>query len=158
MTVTIRPYRDQDAAATAEVFLRAIREVAVRDYSSAQIAAWGQVEDLEAWGKRRAAATTWIAMHDNAIAGFSDLLDNGRLDMMFVHPDHQGVGVASSLLAQVERQAHLRNFSAITTEASRTARGFFEVKGFVLIRAQQVERRGEVLENFLMEKVLPFSS
>ena len=40
----------------------------------------------------------------------------------------------------------------VTTHASRTARGFFEKRGYRLLRAQRVERRGQLLENFVMEK------
>ena len=36
----IRPYRDADAAALAAVFEQAVREIASRDYSPSQIAAW----------------------------------------------------------------------------------------------------------------------
>ena len=38
--------------------------------------------------------------------------------------------------------------------ASRAARAFFEHRGYRLVRAQAVERRGETLENFVMEKEL----
>ena len=42
----------------------------------------------------------------------------------------------------------------MTTHASITARGFFEKRGYRLIRAQQVERSGERLTNYVMEKPL----
>nr|WP_246620873.1 hypothetical protein [Rhizobium laguerreae] len=38
-------------------------------------------------------------------------------------------------------------------EASQTARPFFERKGFRVITKQIVEKRGQGLENFLMEKL-----
>ncbi|MBY5766076.1 hypothetical protein HFO06_23700 [Rhizobium leguminosarum] len=38
-------------------------------------------------------------------------------------------------------------------EASQTARPFFERKGFRVITKQIVEKRGQTLENFLMEKL-----
>lgn len=42
----------------------------------------------------------------------------------------------------------------MTTHASITAKGFFEKRGYRLIRAQQVERSGERLTNYVMEKSL----
>ena len=85
--------------------------------------------------------------------GFSDLTGDGCLDMMFVHPEFQGLGIASLLLSRVEQQALKLGFKRIYTEASRTARPFFERKGFRVIARQTVEKRGQSLENFLMEKL-----
>ena len=42
----------------------------------------------------------------------------------------------------------------ITVHASVTARPFFEKRGYRVRNAQQVERRGQVLANFVMEKEL----
>lgn len=49
---------------------------------------------------------------------------------------------------------HLCPESRITVHASRTARPFFEAQGYRLVRSQQVERRGVMLENFVLEKDL----
>lgn len=73
--------------------------------------------------------------------------------MMFVHPEFQGLGIASRLLSRVEGEALKLRFGRIYTEASRTARPFFERKGFRVITKQIVEKRGQGLENFLMEKL-----
>ena len=40
----------------------------------------------------------------------------------------------------------------LTTHASITARPFFEKRGYTVVREQQVERRGELLTNFVMRK------
>ncbi len=73
--------------------------------------------------------------------------------MMFVHPEFQGLGIASRLLSRVEEEALKLGFSQIYTEASRTARPFFERRGFRVVKKQVVEKRGQSLENFLMEKL-----
>lgn len=85
--------------------------------------------------------------------GFSDLTEDGCLDMMFVHPEFQGLGIASHLLSRVEKEALNLGFTRIYTEASRTARPFFERRGFRVITRQTVEKRGQSLENFRMEKL-----
>lgn len=38
-------------------------------------------------------------------------------------------------------------------QASLTARPFFEGRGYRVVKAQQVERRGVLLPNFVMEKL-----
>ena len=57
--------------------------------------------------------------------------------------------VAAALCGALEAACPVR---PIVTHASRTARGFFEKRGYRVLRAQQVERRGQTLENFVMEK------
>ncbi len=151
---SVRPYQPDDAQATIDIFLRAIREVAAKDYGPEQIAAWAKVEDVGVWAQYRASRPTWLAMDGSTPIGFADLKSDGCLDMMFVSPDYQGKGVASLLLAAVENAAGKQGFQRIFTEASLTARPFFERKGFIVVTAQQVEKRGQILSNFLMEKTL----
>ncbi|ENN85867.1 putative acetyltransferase [Rhizobium freirei PRF 81] len=151
---SIKAYDPGDSQATIDIFLRAIREVASKDYNPAQIAAWAKVDDAEVWAQHRASRPTWLAMDASTPIGFADLRGDGCLDMMFVAPDYQGRGVASLLLATVESVACKQGLQRIFTEASLTARPFFERKGFVVAAAQKVEKRGQTLANFLMEKSL----
>jgi putative acetyltransferase len=150
----VRRYTADDCDDTIAIFLAAIREVASRDYGPAEIEAWAKVEDRAAWAERRASRPTFIAEHAGHPIGFSDLEPDGHLDMMFVHPAHQGIGVASLLLATVEEAAKKQGIGRIFTEASLTARPFFERRGFSVIARQSVEKRGQRLTNFRMEKFL----
>ena len=152
--LTIRSYVPADADLTIDIFLRAIREVASKDYNQAQVDAWAKVEDREAWAKRRSSRPAWIVQHGSVPIGFADLVPDGYLDMMFVHPDYQGLGAASLLLATVEMEAKRQGLRRIFTEASLTARPFFERRGFSVLTSQIVEKRGQTLENFRMEKSL----
>ena len=42
----------------------------------------------------------------------------------------------------------------VTTHASITARPFFEQRGYRVVKEQQVERRGQMLTNYVMVKDL----
>jgi putative acetyltransferase len=150
---TIRAYQPTDLDAVIAIFLGAIREIASRDYASAQIDAWAQV-DRESWALRRLSRPTWVAIIDQLPVGFADLEPNGHLDMMFVHPAHQRAGIASALLNAIEIAARAQGLSEIFTEASITARPFFERRGFSIVTAQLVEKRGRHLRNYRMEKFL----
>ena len=152
--ISVRPYLPSDADATADIFFRAIREVAARDYSPTQINAWARIDDRAQWAIRRSSRPGWIAELACKPVGFTDLVPNGYLDLMFVHPEYQGLGVASILLARVEQEARELRLDRIHTEASITARPFFERRGFRVLKSQQVEKRGEILSNFLMDKTL----
>ena len=150
----VRRYTADDCDDTIAIFLAAIREVASRDYSPAEIEAWAKVEDRAAWAERRTSRPTLVAEHAGRVIGFSDMEPDGHLDMMFVHPANQGIGVASLLLETVEEEARKQGIGRIFTEASLTARPFFERRGFSTIARQSVEKRGQRLTNFRMEKYI----
>jgi len=152
--LAIRNYVPEDVDATIEIFLRAIREVASKDYNPEQIHAWAQVEDAAAWARARASRPTWVATCKGMPAGFSDLEPRGHLDMMYVHPQSQRRGVASLLLKTVEAAAHEQGLTLITTAASLTAHSFFQRRGFVVVAVQEVQKRGRTLKNLRMEKRL----
>lgn len=151
--VSIRPYLPSDLDAVITIFERAVREVASKHYTPAQINAWAHTE-RKAWRKARLSRPTWIAEMSREPVGFSDLEEDGHLDMMFVHPAFQGQGVASALLNTVEAAAREQLLAVIYTEASLSARPFFERRGFAVITPQTVRCRGQRLTNLQMRKSL----
>jgi GNAT superfamily N-acetyltransferase len=96
----------------------------------------------------------WVAVVDELIIGFTDLKPSGHLDRMYVHPEHEGRGVASALLNRLEDTARCQGLTKLFTEASITAKPLFERRGFEVLTAQVVEHRGEKFTNFKMEKHL----
>ena len=154
-SIVVRGYRQADLDDLIAIFTAAVRGTAGRDYTRAQARAWApDAPDRTAWAARRASRPTYVAEIGCVAAGFSDLEPDGHIDMMFVHPHHQGRGVAAALLRHVEAQARMINLPRLVTEASRTARPFFARHGFTVVAEQQVPLRGEVLTNFRMEKRL----
>lgn len=135
------------------MFQLAVREVASRDYNPAQIEAWIDGIALPTWAAVNARRRMWVVMLNDTPAGFADLTE-GHLDRLFVSPDYQRCGVASALLAMVEQAVRYREITRLTTDVSLTAQPFFEARRFVVIRARQVKRRGQVQDNFQMEKCL----
>lgn len=152
---TLRLYQPTDLDAVIEVFLQSIRQVALKDYDQSQIDAWAQA-DRTIWENRRLSRPTWVAVLDESVVGFTDLEPDGHIDMMFVHPAHQGLGIASLLLEKVESTAVSQRLFKLFTEASLTARPFFEKRGFRVLAQQQVSTRGQLLTNFRMEKVIGY--
>ena len=153
MQIEIRKFTDEDVDVIIDIFQQSVRRTASKDYDPGQIAAWSQV-DTDRWRTRQSNRPTWIALVKGVPAGFTDLESDGHLDMMFVHPDFAGQGVATSLLRQVEQHAKKLSLSRIFTEASITAKPFFEKNGFTVIAEQVVEIRGAKLRNYRMEKFL----
>ncbi|MNH31533.1 putative N-acetyltransferase YafP [compost metagenome] len=76
----------------------------------------------------------------------------GYLDRLYVHKDFQGQGIASALVDLLEADAKKLGLTHISTDASLTARPFFERKGYQIMQTQTVERQGISLTNVSMVK------
>ena len=74
--------------------------------------------------------------------------------LLYTHKDFQGQGVGTKLLDTIVAQAAQLQLSRLFVEVSITARSFFEHRGFVIVKPQQVECRGVKLSNFVMEYYL----
>ena len=154
----IRDYDAGDAPEIARLFYETIRSVNRADYSEEQVRAWAPgVPDPEEWHARMAGRRTLVAEEDGEVVGFVELEGDGHLDMLdmlYVREDAVGRGVGRRLYKAAEREARGRGLGRIFTEASVTAKPFFERQGFRVMRAQTVLQRGTRLTNFVMQKDL----
>lgn len=153
--LAIRLYTPADRDTLIDLFRQSVRRIARRDYSDAQVLAWApDVIDAARFAARREAKPTWIAACGEKVAGFTDLEPDGHIDMLFVHPDWVGCGVARELLRTVEISARESAMARLYTEASITAKPVFERYGFTVITPQTVTLNGQDLTNYRMEKLL----
>ena len=97
---------------------------------------------------------THLAIVEDRVAGFTDLDDNGHVDMLFVDPDYGRQGIATMLLTSTMAVARQRRIVALTTYASLTAKPLFERHGFVVTGERRFVRGGVELTNFSMRCVL----
>lgn len=152
--VELSPYRPGEAAALARLFYGTVHAVCLGDYTQEQVDAWADgTVDVEAWDRSFLLHHTLVARIGGEIVGFADL-DGEYLDRLYVHKDHQRQGVAAALVGALEQAAAQQGAAKLTTHASITARPFFEKRGWRVVQAQQVERKGVLLTNFVMEKAL----
>lgn len=107
---------------------------------------------------------------NSLIIGFGDMDDTGYLDRLYVHKDYQGRGVATAICDRLEEEFCLsrgrllqnsamqkRKNDTFTTHASITARPFFEKRGYTVVKAQQVVRKGISIRNYIMRKRIEYS-
>ena len=146
----LRKYTKTDCGELAELFYDTVHTVNAKDYTREQLDAWatGKV-NLETWNESFQAHHTVVAEVDGQIVGFGDMDETGYLDRLYVHKNYQRRGVATAICDALEQNTKAAEF---TTHASITARPFFEKRGYTVVREQQVERRGELLTNFVMRK------
>jgi putative acetyltransferase len=97
---------------------------------------------------------TFVAAEGPEVIGFCELERDGHIGCFYCHYQHQRQGVGSSLLKHVEAIALQHGIDRLQTEASITAKPFFERHGFQTLEAQCVERYGVMLLNYRMAKSL----
>ncbi|MDQ1594582.1 MAG: putative acetyltransferase [Arthrobacter pascens] len=148
----IRPYAEADAQETLTLFLAAVMETASAHYSAEQIAAWARPDerDINQWNSARKLLNTFVATIGDEVAGFSDVGDDGYIDMMFVAPRFGRRGVAGALLAHLHDVALGAGASALYTNASITARPFFKRHGFAVVAEQHPVASGVEMTNYRM--------
>ncbi|KAM3100952.1 GNAT family N-acetyltransferase [Phormidesmis sp. 146-12] len=151
----VRSFHPKDADQIAHLFHETIREINVRDYSISQVEAWAP-DDLHFrnWAEVCSSRFTFVAEIEGTIAGFAELEFNGHIDCFYCHKDYQRCGVGRQLYEAIEQKAVELNLDRLHTEASITAKPFFERMGFSVIKEQQVACRGETFTNYQMEKSL----
>jgi putative acetyltransferase len=169
--IKIRLFDVQDAEQIAQLFHDTVRQVNLGDYSSRQVRAWAP-DDLQFrdWATACARRFTYVAVNEtfnetvddevngvdcqNLIVGFGELEPNGHIDCFYCHRNYQRCGVGRQIYHAIEAKAKQLCLHRLFTEASITAKPFFERMGFSVIGPQQVICRGEVFVNYAMEKRL----
>lgn len=151
----IRRYKTEDCPEIIELFYNTVHTVNEKDYQLAQLTAWAAKDmDSSQWDRSLSANYTIVVENDGIIVGFGDLNCTGYFDHLFVHKDFQRQGIATLLADELERYASENNIAVVTTEASITAKPFFEQRGYQVMKQQTVERKGQMLINFLMRKMI----
>ena len=155
--VTVRVYDPRDAADLADVFFRSVRQVALSDYTAAQVKAWAPEPRTAEWAHTEASdgRLVLVAVNegDRPVA-YIDLEPNGHINRLFCAPEAAGQGIASRLYDAVEAAAREQGITSLFTEASELARRLFEHKGFAVVERQDMVIRGVAIHNYRMAKDL----
>jgi putative acetyltransferase len=151
----LRPFLPADGPVLAGLFRSAVEQLTGDDYGEAQQEAWAaSADDEAAFGRRLTANLTLVATVSATPVGFVSLKGADHVDMLYVHPAVARQGIATLLCDALEKLAATRGARWLTTDASDTARPFFERRGFVAERRNTVALNGEWLGSTTMRKPL----
>ena len=166
-SLLILPYNQHLLSAVYEVFYQAVHVTCAQHYNSEQLAAWApkfepkRAADFNARLERNyciVACLSFDAKDDVGgsmqVAGFASLTASGHLDHLFVDHQLQRHGIGRELYQCLEHVCSRAQQSTITTDASLTARPFFEAMGMTVQAEQQVTVRGQTCTNFHMAKTI----
>ncbi len=156
MKYVMRAMRPGEEPWLWQLFHDAIHAVTGNEYTRDQQRAWApHLPDLSAWKARLAVVQPFVATtRAGDLCGFSDLQPDGLVDFFFVHAAWQGRGVASALMAEIERRAAAAGIEELHAHVSLTAQPFFAHAGFTVERRNTVTSRGVEMDNFLMRRRL----
>lgn len=156
ISYNIRPLEEKDIHDMQNLFRSTVLNVNIKDYTKEEVEDWASCGDDMGHWKEILFNNQFIGAFDKQdnLIGYSSMNKNGYMHSMFVHKDWQGKGVATLLLSEVERIAIQYEVKEITSEVSKTARPFFEHKGYVVECEQKQQANRLKLTNYKMKKVL----
>ena len=149
----LRKYQPGDWKEVVQLFHDTVHSVNAADYNETQLDAWVPhdlfLPELE---NRFANNYTVVVEKDGIIVGFGNVDDTVYFDCLYVHKDYQRMGIATIIADDIEEYFYSEGVHTITTDASITARPFFEKRGYTVLKEQSVPCRGQLFTNFKMTK------
>jgi putative acetyltransferase len=153
--LALRPFLPADAPLLREIFRDSIEELTSDDYTEAQQEAWASVaDDVKEFRNKLSGQLTLVATLEGSPVGFAAIEGKDKIDMLYVHPAATGQGVGAMLIDALEKLAGSRGTARLTVDASDSARGFFEKRGYVAQRRNSISIGDEWLANTTLQKQL----
>ena len=153
--VSIRRATRADLQAITGLFQQAVLKATASDYDYHQRRAWAvRGDNPERWKTKVDTLHFLLAEQRKQLVGFGGIDTRGYLDLLYVHYNYQRKGIATCLLDALEAWARQQVLTMITTDASLTARPFFEHQGYRATKEQQKALGDVILVNYRMEKLL----
>ena len=151
--IKIRRATLDDLSAMQELYVETIRSTCKKDYDQAQIDVWtASVENEARWKEAVTQQYFLVATTHPTIVGFGSLKNGDFIDFMYVHKDYVRQGIAERLYQELENEAKRLGHAQIAADVSKTARPFFEKKGFQVVRENKRHIKGVEITNYRMVK------
>jgi putative acetyltransferase len=148
--VAIRAFAPHDAEAVSALIQHTMRVSNSHDYPLARLQPLIDYFSPDKVRQLNQERVCLVAEIDGQVIGTAGLEDV-ELVTFFVHPDHQGMGIGTRLLAAIEEQARARGLTRITVDSSLTGAAFYARMGYV---RTGVEFEGTAGPQIGMEKQL----
>ncbi len=128
----IRRYQTGDEFHIRKIFQDAIFELAAKDYTPRQLAAWADtvVRDESYWKTRCETEKPYVMDKDGRVVGFLEMDSAGYIKCAYVSPEYSKLGIMSDLLEEAIRHALKNRIKRLFVKASVTAVPFFNLHGF----------------------------
>jgi GNAT superfamily N-acetyltransferase len=148
--IIIRAFAPPDAEAVSALIRHTMRVSNSRDYPLARLLPLMDYFSPEKVRQLNQERECLVAEVDDQVIG-TVALEGAELVTFFVHPDYQGIGIGTQLLAAIEERARGLGVTRITVDASITGAAFYDRMGYLRTGA---EREGTAGTQIGMEKHL----
>ena len=160
--VRFRQARAWDAKAILKIKQAAIDSIETGEYTAEQLDAWRPDDDAIGDFRRAIRSDRFVillAEDDGEPAGYGVLNTKmNRIDAIFIHPDHTGEGIASSLVKQFETRAQMQELPEITIVSSMNARSFYQSLDYWDFGTKTRTINGIEIEFAIMRKIFSFNT
>ena len=156
MKFNFRQAHPSDLDAVLALFRAAVLAVPGSDYDEEQRRVWASgSSDYAKWKARIEEQYFLLAEAEEQLCGFASLSAGGYLDLLYVHPDFQKVGLGGMLLRRLIRYAELGGYPELVSDVSATARPVLEHLGFTAGARKERRIAGVEIHNYRMTLLLP---
>lgn len=153
MEIKFRQAEFDDLEEMQKLFVETIKSTCRKDYNKIQIDAWiTSVENKERWQSYIAGQYFLIAEIDKKMVGYGSLKNGDYLDFMYVHKEFLRKGIANMIFENLKAKSIALGFDKLTSDVSKTARPFFETKGFKVIRENKIMMKDVEIINYHMSQ------
>ncbi|MDD5704528.1 MAG: GNAT family N-acetyltransferase [Kiritimatiellae bacterium] len=153
--ITVRKAKMEEAQKIMDLHCDTVQRVNSRDYTEEQIKAWLGVRKIEITQGMIRDGQFYVAVDDtDRVLGIGSIKGN-VLFGLYVSADHQGEGIGTALLDQMEKDAARVGITQIETESTLTAEGFYKRHRYGEVERKTVTiARGQSLKVVFLKKVL----
>ena len=150
--IFIEKYKEKYYYEVISLFYNTIHSINIKDYSKKQVDVWASKNiDIKKFNKSLLENFSIVAIKNDMIVGFGDINIEGYLDRLYVHKNYQRKGIGTLICDNLEKNISYRK---IITHSSITAKPFFKIRNYIIIKKQYVKRNNIYLKNYVMEKYL----
>lgn len=150
--VNYRIYCIEDMPQVKRVFKDAVLNIGTHAYDQEQVHAWAAFADDSVFDDQLKEGITIVAEQQDEIVGFGQLHPLNHIALLYVDSHHANRRIGSELAKRLERHAEDSGMKALSVEASKIARPFFEKQGYAVLDKEVIDRNGVEFERFLMHK------
>lgn len=152
--ITLRIATLKDLPAMTSLFRETVWHINSRSYTPDQVRVWAAAADhTERWVQKLHQQFVILAMRGDDLLGFGSLRQD-YVDLLYVHKDWQGKGVAGLIYDVLEQRAKVYGMQALATDASVFAMPFFAKKGYMFVTTRYYVLDGVEISNSRMVKSL----
>lgn len=155
LAVSLHRATADDLPRLADLYARAVDQLADAHYDAAAREAWAAFAREKAFERFVLDAETLVARADGITVGFAGLTPRGHIASLYVAPEAAGRGVARTLVEALLARARSAGHAVVTTDASAVSRPIFERLGFDVVAEERVNRNGAIFLRYQMQRPLP---